>query len=91
MATSAVYSVRLPKATRLALENAAELQVVAHNLGEQLRMRLRGVTAVGKIGDSHARLVHAETSAGVEPVLGGDRVAGEKKHQDRHEREMNSL
>jgi hypothetical protein len=51
------------------IENAAELQVVADDLREKLRVRFGGVNLRSEIGDGYARLFDAEASAGLKPGL----------------------
>jgi hypothetical protein len=53
------------------IENAAELEVVANDLGEELRVRFCGVVARREIGDGYARLFDTEASARAEPILRG--------------------
>src|SRR6266851_9154990 len=50
------------------IDYAAELQVVADDLGEKLRVRFGGITAWSKIGDGHAGLFDAEAGADVKPI-----------------------
>src|SRR5712675_898496 len=51
------------------IHDAAELQVVADDLGEELRMWLGGVLAGGEIGYRQTRFVYTEAGAGTEPIL----------------------
>src|SRR5258705_274118 len=51
------------------IHDAAELQVVADRLGEELRMWLGGILVRSEIGYCQARFVYAEAGAGTEPVL----------------------
>jgi len=52
-------------------EDAAELEIVADDLGEEGSVGLGSIRARRKIGDGHARLVGvAETSACAKPSLG---------------------
>src|SRR5712675_934789 len=53
------------------IDDTTELQVVADDLGEELRMRLGGIFARGEIGNGQARLFYAEAGAGGEPGLCG--------------------
>ena len=53
------------------IDDAAELEVVADDLGEELRMWLGGIFARGKIGNGQARLFYAEAGARGEPGLCG--------------------
>jgi hypothetical protein len=50
------------------IDYAAELQVVADDLGEKLRVGFGGITAWSKIGDGHAGLFDAEAGADVKPI-----------------------
>src|SRR5712671_3322882 len=67
------------------IHDAAELQVVADYLGEELRMRLGGVLARGEIGYCQARLFYAEAGAGTEPILLLCGCAARKKQQAERE------
>jgi hypothetical protein len=51
------------------IEDAAELEVVAHYLSEEGGMRFDGVGARDEVGNGEAGLLSVQAGAGTKPVL----------------------
>src|SRR6266481_1454908 len=71
------------------VEDAAELQVVANYLREELRVRFGVIGARREIGDGHAWLFGAEAGATPEPILRGS-LAREKQQAERENTNANA-
>jgi len=65
------------------VEDAAELQVVANYLREELRVRFGVIGARREIGDGHAWLLDAEAGAGAKPIPPFVRLPGPQKAASR--------
>ena len=61
------------------VEDAAVVEVVAHDVGEFGGQGLRGGRLGSEIRDGDAGLGNAQAGAGAEPVLGGGRRGGKNK------------
>src|SRR5438270_3542929 len=72
------------------IEDAAELQVVADDLGEERGVRFCGVGAGREVGDGQARLGLAKASARAEPVLARSATAGQQNDSSEEEQSCTS-
>ncbi len=68
------------------LENAGELEIIAHNLSKEGSVGFHRVSGVCEVSDGDAGLVGIHTDRGTKPILPGRRLCGNGKYEENQER-----